>query len=69
VLLVGDDAKYGLDVSVDKRCQWKGEEKLWEVQKYLFLMTSFLPAALGPRVYSGSDKNEYQKQKSNDSEE
>jgi hypothetical protein len=34
-----------------------------------FSIDLILPAALGPRVYSASNGNEYQKQKNNVSEE
>jgi hypothetical protein len=36
---------------------------------YIFSIYLILPAALGPRVYLASNRNEYQKRKNNVSEE
>jgi hypothetical protein len=36
-----------------------------EVNNFLFSIYLFLPASLGPGVYSTSNRNEYQKQKNN----
>jgi hypothetical protein len=40
-----------------------------EVNYYLFIFSIYviLPPALGPRIYSASNRNEYRKQKNNDS--
>jgi hypothetical protein len=36
-----------------------------EVNNFFFSIYLILPAALGPGIYSASDRNEYQKQKNN----
>jgi hypothetical protein len=48
-----------------KALWYKPEGRGFEIQYVEFLIYLILPAALGPEVYSDSNRNEYQKQKYN----
>jgi hypothetical protein len=38
---------------------------MWQKKIFFFSIYLILPATLGPRVHSASNRNEYQKQKNN----
>jgi hypothetical protein len=56
---------------VDKALGYKPEGRGFDIRRceLMFSIYLILPAALSPGVYSSSERNEYQKQKINISEE
>jgi hypothetical protein len=51
------------------RCYARSRKVAGSSSLIFFNLPKILPAALGPGVYSASNRNEYQKQKNNGSEE
>jgi hypothetical protein len=65
------EIQVSLGTVVVKALRYKHESRGFETRWSELLLSIYiiLPAALGPRVYSASNRNDYQKQKNNISEE